>query len=341
MSINAKILSALREAYTESKAVTINLNEASALTGSGLNIGGRTIFDDAFAALRLANPFRSAAREITVAGSQASFTAKVGNATDPANPWGYTFTPNLGTPNVDTAFWQLPVRVLVAQLPIRTAVLEDVNNLETTIAEDLALEFSQLEALSMVLNNDQSGTTTTTTGGEQGLRGLDMYTGGATALYGSSGTAITAGIHTIVRTLFTGNSGATPTYDNMVAAMNTLPSAYFALPGTTWHMTPDVILTLRQLKDSQGMPMFIEAGDKDGAAVGNIFGFPVISNPYLSAAHPIYLANWPQFLTIGDTETMTIRAYEQTQPGFITMFAEKRMVSTIRNPFAGVRMSVD
>ena len=341
MSINAKILSALREAYTESKAVTINLNEASALTGSGLNIGGRTIFDDAFAALRLANPFRSAAREITVAGSQASFTAKVGNATDPANPWGYTFTPNLGTPNVDTAFWQLPVRVLVAQLPIRTAVLEDVNNLETTIAEDLALEFSQLEALSMVLNDDQTGTTTTTTGGEQGLRGLDMYTGGATALYGSSGTAITAGIHTIVRTLFTGNSGATPTYDNMVAAMNTLPSAYFALAGTTWHMTPAVILTLRQLKDSQGMPMFIEAGDKDGSAVGNIFGFPVISNPYLSDAHPIYLANWPQFLTIGDTETMTIRAYEQTAPGFITMFAEKRMVSTIRNPFAGVRMSVD
>ena len=59
MSTNEKILSALREAYTGNKAVTINLNEASALTGSGLNIGGRTIFDDAFAALRLANPFRS------------------------------------------------------------------------------------------------------------------------------------------------------------------------------------------------------------------------------------------------------------------------------------------
>ena len=341
MSTNEKILSALREAYTEGKAVTINLNEASALTGSGLNIGGRTIFDDAFAALRLANPFRSAAREITVAGSQASFTAKVGNATNPDNPWGYEFTPNLGTPNVDTTFWQLPVRVLVAQLPVRTAVLSDVNNLQETLAEDLALEFSQLEAESMVLNNDQAGTTTTTTGGSEGLRGLDMYLGGSEASYGTSGTAITNGIHTIKRVYFTGTSGSTPTYDNMVAAMNSLPSAYFSLPGTAWHMTPDVILTLRQLKDTQGMPMFIEAGDKDGAAVGNIFGFPVISNPYLSSANPIYLANWPQFLTIGDTETMTIRAYDQTQPGFITMFAEKRMVSTIRNPFAGVRMSVD
>jgi len=30
---------------------------------------------------------------------------------------------------------------------------------------------------------------------------------------------------------------------------------------------------------------------------------------------------------------------EQTAPGFVTMFAEKRMVSSVRNPFAGVRAS--
>jgi hypothetical protein len=36
---------------------------------------------------------------------------------------------------------------------------------------------------------------------------------------------------------------------------------------------------------------------------------------------------------------MTIQGFEQTQPGFVTMFAEKRMVSTVRDPFAGVRMS--
>lgn len=341
MSTNEKILSALREAYTEGKAVTIDLKESSAITGSGLNIGGRTIFDDAFAALRQANPLRMGSREITVSGSQASFTAKVGNATDPANPWGYDFTPNLGTPNVDTVFWQLPVRVLVAQLPVRTAVLSDVNALQTALADDLALEFSQLEGESMVQNNDQTGTSTTTTGGEQGLRGLDSYPGGSTAAYGTSGTAITCGLHTIARVYFTGGSGATPAYNDMVQAASTLPPQYWSLPGTAWHIKPSVILTLRELKDLQGLPLFLEAGEKDGAAVGNIFGFPVIANPYLSDANPIYLANWPQFLTIGDTEQMTIRAYEQSQPGFITMFAEKRMVSTIRNPFAGVRMSVD
>jgi hypothetical protein len=36
---------------------------------------------------------------------------------------------------------------------------------------------------------------------------------------------------------------------------------------------------------------------------------------------------------------MTIKSFEQTSPGFITMFAEKRVVSSVRDPFAGVRMS--
>jgi hypothetical protein len=35
---------------------------------------------------------------------------------------------------------------------------------------------------------------------------------------------------------------------------------------------------------------------------------------------------------------MTIQAMEQTQPGFITLYAEKRLVSTVRDPFAGIRM---
>ena len=73
--------------------------------------------------------------------------------------------------------------------------------------------------------------------------------------------------------------------------------------------------------------------------MGNVFGFPVVANPYLSNAFPIYLGNWPRFLTIGDTESMTIQGFEQTAPGFITMFAEKRVVSSVRDPFAGVRVS--
>jgi HK97 family phage major capsid protein len=188
----------------------------------------------------------------------------------------------------------------------------------------------------MAVNNDQAGSTTTSTGGTNGLRGLDMYASGAASAFGTSGTAITNGIHTLATVSL---GGSAVTYNKVVDMVNALPPQYWMLPGTMWHMTPTMIQTLRQLKDNQGLPLFLEIGEKDGCALGHVFGFPVIANPYLTSAFPIYLANWTRFLTIGDTEQMTIKAFEQTQPGFITMFAEKRMVSSVRDPFAGVRMS--
>lgn len=336
MSITEKILNGIKQAITEGGKVNIDLREASAITGSGSGVGGNVVFDDAFAALRQANPLRQGSRQIAVTGSDAQFVAKTGNAANSTNPWGYTFTPNSGSPNVDTSIWQLPVRVLVAQLPIRTAVLSDVNGLDATLVEDLALEFAQLEGQSMVLNSDQAGSTTTSTGSTNGLRGLDSYTTGATSAFGTSGTAITNGIHTIATV---SNGGVTVTYNKITNMANALPAQYWSLPTTAWHMTPTMIQTLRQLKDTQGLPLFLEIGDSDGAAVGRVFGWPVIPNPYLSDAFPVYLANWNRFLTIGDTEQMTVQMFEQTQAGFVTMYAEKRVVSTVRDPFAGVRMS--
>lgn len=336
MNITEKIIDGIKKAIAEGGKVNINLAEASALTGSGSGIGGNVIFDESFAALRQANPFRMGARQISASGSDVQFVAKTGNAANSTNPWGYTFTPNTGSPNTDTSIWQLPVRVLTAQLPIRTAVLSDVNGLESTLVRDLYLEFSQLEAASMATNDDQAGSTTTSTGGTDGLRGLDSYVTGATSAYGSSGTAITDGIHEIATVSF---AGTTPTYNKITNIANALPAQYWSLPGTAWHMTPAMIQTLRQLKDSQGLPLFLEIGESDGAAVGNVFGWPVIANSYLSSDFPIYLANWEQFLTIADIEEMTVQVMEQTAPGFVTMFAEKRLVSSVRNPFAGVRAS--
>jgi len=162
MTITEKILNGIKQAITEGGKVTIDLKEASAITGSGSGIGGNVVFDDAFAALRQANPLRQGSRQIPIDGSDFMLVAKTGNAANSTNPWGYTFTPNSGSPDVNTTIWQLPVRVLSAQLPIRTAVLSDVNALETTIVEDLALEFAQLEGQSMVINNFQSGFTIAT-----------------------------------------------------------------------------------------------------------------------------------------------------------------------------------
>jgi HK97 family phage major capsid protein len=336
MTITEKILNGIKQAITEGGKVNIDLREASAITGSGSGVGGNVVFDDAFAALRQANPLRQGSRQIAVRGSDAQFVAKTGNAANSTNPWGYTFTPNSGSPNVDTSIWQLPVRVLVAQLPIRTAVLNDVNNLDSTLVEDLALEFAQLEGQSMVLNSDQAGSTTTATGATSGLRGLDSYASASASAYGTSGTAITNGIHSIATV---SNGGVAVTYNKMTNMANALPAQYWSLPTTAWHMTPTMIQTLRQLKDSQGLPLFLEIGDADGAAVGRVFGWPVIPNPYLSDAFPIYLANWNRFLTIGDTEEMSVQMFEQSAPGFVTMYAEKRVVSSVRDPFAGVRMS--
>ena len=338
MSATQKILEGMKQSIAENRKVTIDLSEASTLTGSGLDVGGRTYFDDAFARMRTTNPFRMGSRIIKTPNmSGVQFVAKTGNSANQTNPWGYEFTPDSGTPNTATSTWLMPTRVIVAQLPVRIAALDDINGLQNELIADLVAEFSQIEGASMATNNDQSGTTTTTTGGTYGLRGLDSYTTAATSAYGTSGTAITNGIHSIATVSL---GGTTPTYNKITNIANALPSVYWGLPTTAWMITPTMIQTLRQLKDSQGLPLFLELGEPDeGGALGSIFGWKVIPNPYMSETFPIYLANWDRFLTIADVEEMSVQMYEQTAPGFVTMYAEKRLASTVRDPFAGVRAS--
>jgi HK97 family phage major capsid protein len=342
MTTTQKILTGIKEAINSGAKVNIDLREASSLTGSGDGVGGRTFFDNAFAALRFANPIRELSRVLPASGSSIQFVAKTGNAANQTNPWGYTFTPDSGTPNTDTSIWQLPTRVVTAQLPIRSAVMSDVNYLNETIVEDLMLEFAAIEGASMVLNNDQAGSATTTTGGTSGLRGLNMYaSSSSTAAYGSSGTAITNGIHTIKSI---SAAASVLVYDDIVNLSNALPAQYWTLPGTAWMMHPTTIHNLRNLGVATvgTLKQFAETGDDDGGAVLNVFGFPVVANPNISlnvaGNFSIYLANWPRFVTIADVEQMTIQAMEQTAPGFITLYAEKRMVSTVRDVFAGVRL---
>ena len=340
MTITKNILTGIKQTLETGDKVKIDLREASAITGSGDGVGGRTFFDNAFAALRFANPIREMSRVLPASGSSVQFVAKTGNAANQTNPFGYTFTPDSGTPNTDTSIWQLPTRVISAQLPIRTAVMSDVNYLNETLVEDLMLEFAAIEGASMVLNNDQSGSTTTTTGGTSGLRGLNMYTSAASSAYGSSGTAITNGIHSIAT--FT-QAAAAVSYSDITDMVRLFPSQYWNLPGTAWMMHPQTIHELRNLGPATAaIRAFAEVGDKDGGAVVNIFGFPVIPNSNIQTTGAgkfnIYLANWPRFVTIADVEEMTIQAMEQTAPGFITLWAEKRLVSTVRDPFAGIRL---
>jgi HK97 family phage major capsid protein len=342
MTITERILSGIKQTLETGDQVKIDLREASAITGSGLNVGGRTHFDDAFAALRYANPFRQGARNIKVPGNSAvQFVAKTGNAANSTNPWGYTVSPNSGSPNINTSIWQLPTRVISAQLPVRSAVLTDVNGLQSELVEDLMMEFAQLEGASCGLNNDQAGSTTTSTGGTDGLRGLNSYPGaaGAAAAFGSSGTAITNGLHTIASVGF---NNLQLEMETLVDMANVFPAQYWSMPGTAWMMHPTAIQTLRKYAHQNGAYSFVETGSEEAGSLLHVFGFPVIPNPYLDplgtvGAKPIYLANWPRFMTIADVEEMTIQAMEQTTPGFVTLYAEKRMVSSVRDVFAGVR----
>jgi len=339
MTITKKILTGIKQTINEGGKVTIDLKEASSLTGSGDTKGGRTLFDDAFAALRFANPIRQAARQVVRAGqSSVQFVAKVGNSTNQTNPWGYTFTADSGTPATDTSIWQLPTRVITAQLPIRTAVLTDVNYLDETLVQDLMQEFGAVEAASMILNNDQAGSTTTAYGATSGLRGLNMYTTASASAYGSSGTAITNGIHSIATV---SQAAAAISYSDITDMARLFPAQYWTLPGTAWMMHPQTIHNLRNLGGT-AIKQFAEVGDSDGGSVVYIFGFPVIPNPYMQLVGAgnisIYLANWPNFVTIADIEEMTVQAFDQTTPGFINLYAEKRLASTVRDPFAGIRL---
>lgn len=337
------ILEAVKTALVDGKA-TVNLKEASALTGSGSGVGGRVIYDDAFAALRYGNPFRMAgARTITTIGSDEAFVAKTGNATllqsGSNNPWGYGVNTNVGDEAVQ--FWQLPVRAINATVPVRTAVLGDVNYLEETLVGDIALEFAQQEALSMMLNNDQSGSTTVNYGATSGLRGLNSYPNSTSAAaYGTNGNAITNGRHTVLAVAQASNTAVA--YDDLAGLMAALPAQYLFKPTTCWMMHPTTIGALRKLKASSSANNFLEVGDDDGGAVVYIFGHPVVPNPYMSLTgagnYPVYLAEWDKFMTIADREEMSIQRFDQTAPGFITLFAEKRVCSTIRDVFAGVRL---
>ena len=335
------ILETLKKALVDGEA-TVNLKEASALTGSGLDAGGRVIYDDAFASLRQANPLRQVARQITTIGSAEAFVVKTGNSADTTNPWGYPINTNEGSPNQATAFWQLPVRAINAVLPVRTAVLADINYLEETLVMDLALEFSQIEGQSMMFNNDQAGSTTTAYGATQGLRGLNSYPGSTSAAsFGTNGSAITNGLHTVLQVAQASNTAVS--YDDLANLMGALPPQYLYQESTAWMMHPTTINAIRKLKGSTGgAPMFVEVGDDDGGSVVYIFGHKVIPNPYMDVTgagkYPVYLACWECFYSIADREIMNVKRFDQTAPGFIYLFAEKRLCSTIRDVFAGVRL---
>lgn len=333
------------------------MKEASSLTGGGDGKGGRTGYDPVFHALRLANPMRGVARTVATDGSTYQFRAKTGNA---GAQFGYAIQNN-GVPTTEnTSIWQLVLKDMNCQFPIRTAALDDIDGLEANVVDDMLVEFSQLEGLSMIQNSDQGASTY---GGTDGLRGLDSYPGASvayapgsvtTAAFGSSGTASSDGLHSLAtydQLTTNGNTvgAANITYKDVVNFIYSLPQQYWTADAK-FVISPILLQQIRGLVDDQKRPIYIDGLSRDDGIVGKLLGFDVVVNKYLdtpsqtttgaagtNSLYPMYFADWSRFMTIVDRLSMVMRRYDQTAPGFITFYGEKRLASSVVDPFAGVR----
>ena len=338
------------------------LREASALTAGGDGKGGRTAYDPVFVALRLANPMRGLSRTVATDGSSYQFRVKTGNA---GAAWGYSIQNNGATTTEDTTIWQLVLQDINVQFPIRTAALDDIDGLESNVVDDMLAEFAQSEALSMIQNNDQAAQSGTNPyGGTNGLRGLDQYAGAnatyaggttSAAAFGNSGTGSSSGLHSLA------------TYDQLTTNANTVGAnniAYkdvintiYALPQQYWTtnakfmVNPILAQAIRGLQDTNGRPIFnsMESLNPDGI-IGQLLGFDVVMNKYLdnpsqattgaagtNSLYPMYFGDWSRAHTIVDRLNMVMRRYDQTLPGYITFFGEKRLATSVRDPNALVR----
>ncbi len=358
-SANNRVEKALKIFADESQYLAY-MNEASALTGGGNGIGGRTGYDPVFAAMRLANPMRGLSRTVVTDGSSYQFRSKTGNA---GATWGYTVQNNGSATTQDMNIWQLVLQDLNVQFPVRTAALDDIDGLEGTIVDDMLMEFAQAEAQSMIQNSDQTNSPATY-GGTSGLRGLDQYpganatyTGGTTsaAAYGTSGTGSATGLHSIA------------TYDQTTSNVNTVGAnaivykdvinLCYALPQQYWTtsacfmVNPVLAQAIRGLQDNNGRPIFnsMESLNPDGI-IGQLLGFNVVMNKYLdnpsqattgsagtNSLYPMYFGNWQLGHSIIDRMDMVMRRYDQTLPGSITFYGEKRLATSIRDPNAIIR----
>ena len=338
------------------------LREASALTAGGDGKGGRTAYDPTFVALRLINPMRGLSRTVATDGSSYQFRVKTGNA---GAAWGYSIQNNGSTTTEDTTIWQLVLQDINVQFPIRTAALDDIDGLEANVVDDMLAEFSQSEALSMVQNNDQAAQSASNPyGGTNGLRGLDQYAGAnstyaggtsSVAAFGTSGTGSTSGLHSLA------------TYDQLTSNANTVGAnaivykdvinTIYALPQQYWTtnakfmVNPILAQAIRGLQDTNGRPIFnsMESLNPDGI-IGQLLGFDVVMNKYLdnpsqastgsagtNSLYPMYFGDWSRGHTIIDRLNMIMRRYDQTLPGSITFYGEKRLATSVRDPNALVR----
>ena len=335
------------------------MKEASALTAGGDGKGGRTAYDPVFVALRLANPLRGVSRTVATDGSSYQFRVKTGNA---GARWGYGIQNNGAETTENTKIWQQVLKDINVQFPIRTAALDDIDGLEANVVDDMLAEFAESEGLGMIKNFEADGDGTTNPyGGSDGVRGINSYPGAnasyaggvvSVSSFGPTGTGASSGLHNLATydQLTTNGDGQVNevVYKDMINFIYSLPQQYWT-PNAKFMINPLMLAAIRGLTDQNGTPIFkqMEAMTLDGI-VGQMLGFDVVVNKYMdnpfgtgvagdTSLYPILFADFPRYHTIVDRLNMVLRRYDQTLPGYITFYGEKRLQSGIRDPFSGVR----
>lgn len=338
----------------------IYMTEASALTGSGAGVGGRSAYDPVFTALRQINPMRAVSKALATDGSVYQWRVKSGNA---GATWGYNIQDN-GAPTTENMnIWQIPMKDINCQFPIRTAALDDIDGLESNIVSDMMAEFEQAIGLSMIQNNDQ-GLPTLPYGGSDGLRGLNQYaganatyTGGlcSVAAFGTSGSALNNGLHSLAtydQLVTNGNAvgAGNIQYQDIFNFIWSLPTQY-QTPRSAFMVHPTLLGQIRGLVDKNGTPIFERTSPLvyDGS-VGEMLGYKVYANQYLDAPaqattgaagtrslFPMYFGDFNKGHNIVNRLGLVLRRYAETLPGSITFYSEARAATSVADPFAIIR----
>jgi hypothetical protein len=247
---------------------------------------------------------------------------------------------------------------LNCQFPVRTATLDDIDGLEGNIVSDMLAEFGQAEGQSMILNNDQTDSPATY-GGTNGLRGLNQY--GYTSAFsggvlhgvtlGSSGVATSNGLSVIAtydQLTTNGNSATTNniTYADVINLIYSLPNQYWTA-SAKFLINPIELQAIRGLVDDNGRPIYVDGLARADGIVGQLLGFDVVVNKYCDTPnyagvnknnlYPIFFGDFARGHVIIDRLNMVLRRYDQTQPGFITFYGEKRLASSVVDPFSIIR----
>ena len=107
-----------------------------------------------------------------------------------------------------------------------------------------------------------------------------------------------------------------------------------------------MLSAIRGLVDDNGRPIYVDGLARNDGIVGTLLGFDVVVNAYLSTPcsttqavdqYPMYFGDWSRGHTIVDRLSMIMRRYDQTQPGYINYYGEKRLACSVVDPFAIIR----